>query len=218
LIENEVDLMKRILAYVLPAFALINLASADIAGHAKTSCETDESHNTKCTLQYDLSDNPRRFYLLHVLDNELLAWVPAKESENPEGEFNVEPEALYRVQACDNQAFSLNCVTSSAAWAPSLRPIGEIPTSMEISDIDGSSMTASFVETDSRYLLLSQYNVYVVVDLVARVSAIDIGILPEMLPPVESYESDHRTLDHQIIHSVQSNYEGIRTSPAAIAR
>jgi len=183
---------------------------ADIGGRAETECKQSASGNTKCVLLYDLSDNPRRYYQLHTIERESLEWGVIGQSHKSRGRFEVEPEGLYRVQGCDDQVFSLNCISSSAAWAPSLRGLDEIPPEMEIMQMDGTLTTASFVDTDSRYVVLSSYNVYALVDLVVRVALEDPSRLPLMLPQEEDADSKHRSLSHQINHNIQSNYEGLR--------
>ena len=189
----------------------VNIAHADVAGRADAQCKQRPNGNTKCILTYDLNDNPRRHYQLHALDNDLLVWRSVATPKKARGKLEVRPETLYRVLACDDRDYSLNCVSSSATWAPSLRPLEEIPPEMEIMDSDGTTMKVGFASGDSQFVLLAQYNVYVLSDLVNRVVLADSEDLPEMLPPIEMVETTHRSLDHQIAHNSHSIYEGARS-------
>lgn len=179
-------------------------------GIAEVECAGENLDASTCLLGWDMSNDRRAHYHVQHLSRTELDWIDVDGSYTKDaiGQLGVAPETLYRIQACNDRKFRNKCTTSFAAWAPSIRPVDEIPAEMEMLESDGAVVTVSIVKSGSPYVQLSQYNVYLITDIANRAAFNRPGVLIEMRPPTET--DSHPSLDHQIMHGVYSVYEGSR--------
>lgn len=212
--------------YSLLSCALL-IASVGIAeaqtGHAEANCSNLDVGPEKCELSWDMSSSSRTNYKVQALDSLELVWIDLAQASNVKdvGRKHVDSEALYRVLACDDRAFQLNCISSYTAWAPSLIRTDEIPRKMQMLEADGNIATVSVAKTADRYVQLTQYNVYLITDLVNRAEQASPNLIVDMQPPSEpenQVANSPRALDHQIMHNVQDVYQGARAQNKELRR
>lgn len=206
--------LTRQIAFALATFALF--ASYSVSANppisvSETKCEPQTDGMTRCSLHWDMSSTPRRYFRIQSLSLNELDWVNTRHaaSINPIGQDIVESGALYRVIACNDRQFQKGCVTSTATWATDLRPVDELPTQMEIVDFDGMVAVYTVDRGTSRYTQLTQFNVYLLTDLVNRVALKDPDLLSAMHSPTEP--AGRPSIDHQVLHNIHEVYEGTRT-------
>jgi hypothetical protein len=177
-------------------------------------CDVGRDEAAKCVLVWDISTAPLSTYQVQVLSRDQLAWVDVDKglARSEVGRIDVRPGNLYRVMVCNDISIEPRCESSAASWATYIRPVDELPDEMLIADTDGSIMAVTIAKSTSRYTQLSQYNVYLLTDLINQVVMIDPGLLPVMHPPTE-FPDRQPTLDHQVRHSIHSVYESTRHRP-----
>jgi hypothetical protein len=159
--------------------------------------------SSACAIQWDFVAAPRGFYQVEYLDEHSLTW---RTSGSPYSAFHsrsqpVQPERLYRVRGCDDEAMSRHCVASTVQWAIARPKTDEIPQVL----VDGNGHEMYVVKSAPKEVQIAQYNVYRLVQLLDRIP--DLSQLPPMTKPqvpngpVAGYNEDYN-----ILSGIYENY------------
>jgi len=210
---------NRALAIGLVVAAIaIECRAADIADSA--SCEEMTSAD-QCRIGWNFSRRVDSYYLVQQFDPiganwRTVATLPKGTPNRGRYETPVEAAYLYRVLACDDVQERKDCSGSTMVWAPFVQPeesVHLIPSRVPLvkKDIaDGTPLNAVVNKEGEWLTQVIQYNVYLMVNAIARANIAD---LPEMTPVKDIRETTPDDPIEQVQFNVYWAYSAERGAP-----
>ena len=194
-------MFEKVLAAVFVATAITAATAAETpAGRA--TC-TPQSKGSACAIRWDFVQAPRGYYQVEYLDENSLVW---RAFGRPYSAFHarsepVQPERLYRVRACDDEAMTRRCVGSTVQWAIARPKSNQIPEVL----VDGNGVEMNVVKSAPNDVQIAQYNVYRLVQLLDRIP--DLSGFPPMTKPRATNETSvSLDDDYLILSGIYENY------------